>query len=48
MEYILIDVPRYGWLCRIEQDGTEIYRGEYQMTYFAAMEKALEFLEEQQ
>lgn len=46
INYLLTDVPKYGWLCRINKDGAEIYRGEYQMTYFEAMEKALEWQEE--
>lgn len=46
-EYILIEVPRYGWLCRIEQAGKEIYRGEYQLTPYDAFEKAREWQEEQ-
>ena len=44
-EYILIEVPKYGWLCRIEKDGRELYRGEYQACYIVAMEKAFEWME---
>ncbi len=45
-EYILIDVPKYGWLCKILNDDKEVYRGEYQLTYFEAMEKALDWVSE--
>lgn len=42
-EYTLIDVPAYGWLCRIDKNNTEVYRGEYQKTPLEAIEKAIEW-----
>ena len=44
-QYILIDVKGYGWLCRLEIDGTEVYRGEFQTSYYGAMEHAFEWEE---
>ena len=46
MQYILTDVPKYGWLCKIHEHDQEIYRGEFHLTYFEAMEKALEWQED--
>ena len=45
IEYNLIEVPNYGWLCKIYKDGAEIYRGEFKPVYIVAMERALEFME---
>lgn len=42
-EYILINVPSYGWLCKINHDGKEIYRGEYQIDPHYALETAMDW-----
>lgn len=41
--YILTEVRGYGWLCKIELDENEIYRGEFQPTFESAMNKAIEW-----
>lgn len=48
MKIILLLVPSYGWLATIEQDGKEVYRGEYQRDSYAALSKAWEWIHDRE
>lgn len=41
--YLLTEVKGYGWLCRIEIDGVEQYRGSFEPDAYTAMDKAFEW-----
>jgi hypothetical protein len=42
---ILTEVTGYGWLPTVEDDGKEIYRGEYQVFSLHAFDKADEAMD---
>lgn len=46
IEFILTNVPGYGWLCKILEDGKEIYKGEFRASWAVAMYAAETWMEE--